>query len=69
MSLSSDNQTCQCIVSTAGIGVDDMFVIVQAWNNLSPDTHKNQEIAERIGLALKHAVSSIYLLTIDLVRC
>ena len=46
-----------------------MFVIVQAWNNLSPDTHKNQEIAERIGLALKHAVSSIYLLTIDLVKC
>ena len=67
MSLSSDNQTY--LVSIAGIGVDDMFVIVQAWNNLSPDTHKNQEVAERIGLALKHAVSSIYLLTIDLVKC
>ena len=37
-----------------------MFVIVQAWNNIPPDVHKNREIAERIGLALKHAVSFIY---------
>ncbi|KAJ7386392.1 Patched domain-containing protein 3 [Desmophyllum pertusum] len=42
-----------------GIGVDDMFVIVQAWDNLSPDVHKNREIAERVGLALKHAGCSI----------
>ena len=34
-----------------------MFVIVQAWDNLPPDVHKNHEIPERIGLALKHAVS------------
>ena len=44
----------------AGIGVDNMFVIVQAWSNLS---HKNQLISERIGLALKHAVSYFLMLS------
>lgn len=38
-----------------------MFVIVQAWDNLPPDVHKNRDVAERIGLALKHAVSIIIL--------
>lgn len=34
-----------------------MFVIVQAWNNLPSNVHKTRGIPERIGLALKHAVS------------
>ena len=40
--------------------MDDMFVIVQAWDNLPPEVHQNRDVAERIGLALKHAVSIIF---------
>ena len=40
-----------------GIGVDDIFVIVQAWSNLAPEICQTQPIQERLGLTLKHAVS------------
>ncbi|KXJ16057.1 patched domain-containing protein 3 [Exaiptasia diaphana] len=42
-----------------GIGVDDMFVIVQSWNNISPHRHKTLSVEERTALALKHAGCSI----------
>lgn len=45
-----------------GIGIDDMFVIMQCWSNLFPScltkTYK-QSLPERMGMALKHAGVSI----------
>ena len=35
-----------------------MFVIVQNWENLSPETH-SKPIPERIALTMKHAGMSI----------
>ena len=41
-----------------GIGVDDMYVIVQGISNLS-DSDKKLPIPDRIGIAMKHAGVSI----------
>ena len=38
-----------------GIGVDDMFVIVDSWYNISDDLKKQNSLQMNIGLALRHA--------------
>lgn len=41
-----------------GIGVDDMFVIIGALNNLTPD-EREMEIPEKVGRILRHAGVSV----------
>ena len=41
--------------TVAGIGIDDMFVIVQCYNNLDPKKVAGLSVEERIGLTMKHA--------------
>uniref|UniRef100_A0A2P2I6N8 Niemann-Pick C1 protein-like n=1 Tax=Hirondellea gigas TaxID=1518452 RepID=A0A2P2I6N8_9CRUS len=38
-----------------GLGVDDMFVMVQCWNNLPVQSRKDMTIREQVGRSLKHA--------------
>ncbi|CAB4033412.1 patched domain-containing 3-like, partial [Paramuricea clavata] len=46
------------------IGVDDLFIIVQSWSNISSPVHRSRPIEERIGLALKHSGTSITVTTV-----
>jgi Niemann-Pick C1 protein len=41
-----------------GIGIDDMFVIVQCWSNLNKEEMK-RSLPVRIGICMKHAGVSI----------
>ena len=41
-----------------GIGIDDMFVIVQCWSNLDKEESK-RSLPRRIGTTMKHAGVSI----------
>merc|ERR1719188_436824 len=39
-----------------GVGIDDMFVILQCWNNLAASgRHAGLSVEERVGMALQHA--------------
>ena len=38
-----------------GIGIDDMFVIVQCWYNLRKDEIFGKTHEEKIGITMKHA--------------
>ena len=42
-----------------GIGIDDMFVIVKCFNNISDEEKKKNTLAKSIGLAMNHAGGSI----------
>merc|ERR1711915_77571 len=43
-----------------GIGIDDMFVIVQCWTNMKRDPlNQGLSIADKMGIALKHAGVSV----------
>jgi predicted RND superfamily exporter protein len=41
-----------------GLGIDDMFVIAQCWQNLSKSEQK-KPLEERVGRALQHAGAAI----------
>ena len=54
------NPSEACLLVCAGIGIDDMFVIVQCWTNMKRDPlNQGLSIADKMGLALKHAGVSV----------
>ena len=42
-----------------GIGVDDLFVIVQSWENIGGPIQDHRSIPEKISLAMRHAGVSV----------
>ena len=48
-----------CVCVCVGIGVDNMFVFVAAYDNLSSEEKKGLEVSEKIALMVKHAGVSI----------
>lgn len=38
-----------------GIGIDDMFVIVQGWETLTEEDHKEKSLVERFGIVMMHS--------------
>ena len=41
-----------------GIGIDDMFVIVQSWETLKPE-ERSLSLIERFGVTMRHAGAAI----------
>ena len=46
------------IFCLAGLGVDDMFVIIEAWNNLTA-LQRRKDLKVKIAIAMQHAGVSI----------
>lgn len=42
----------------SGVGVDDMFIVLEVWKNLSPEEN-NLPVPQKIATTLKHAGVSI----------
>lgn len=43
----------------SGIGVDDLFVIVQSWENIGGPTPDDRSIPQKISLTIRHAGVSV----------
>ena len=45
----------------AGVGIDDMFVILQCWNNLAASgRHAGLSVEKRVGMALQGISKDIF---------
>lgn len=47
-----------------GIGIDDMFVIVQCWFNMKKEESDTLPLHEQIGLTLRHAGVAVTITTL-----
>lgn len=45
-------------LSVPGLGVDDMFVIIEAWNNLT-ELEKSKDLKVKVAITMQHAGVSI----------
>lgn len=45
-------------VLVLGLGVDDMFVIIEAWNNLT-ELEKRKDLKVKVAITMQHAGVSI----------
>ena len=53
----------------AGVGIDDMFVILQCWNNLAASgRHAGLSVEKRVGMALQGISKDIFTRVMLVVR-